>query len=637
MILANRLTVPDGTAALLFDMDGVLLDTLAMDEELVNRLIGGLGHADVRASRATIRTNFPYHLPEFWRRVLQDVGLVVQDADVEKLVAEHERERHAGAVRVHDGVVEIILAARSAGLRVGVVSNNPTVSVEDMLVSAGLREHVDVVVGNDLSGVAPKPAPDSYLRAARELNVAPGSCVAIEDSLLGAESASRAGCYTVGVATGASGFDELAASTHVSRAYNRFSEVRVRLGDGPITDKSLVTPNDFVSHMIEHIAWRLGRSVDVLWTNDDWLALGEAVGGQVAALPRRRETVAALGMIDDGSAEVVVRAADAGRLTLNATEEVDLDWFLGLRCEQLSNGTPLVEMLTGLCVGGAFDLDITVASLEDPHHTWEGVYRAVGIGLYRMCFDAAAVEETEVVAGIDVASNDRSVERGWAVEKLSTSAARVVRRTAESEVEVEVAMGTPVAKCRFDVADTIFVNGMAELLNEFAEGANLTLDVSFLATRLSSSHVVTEDIGLAIGRALRGVAVERMEHIGINGAGSNLATVDDLSSPVRAGISMEGRKFWKYVPFSESYADFRRSFLVGHTLPNGLFTEDLDDFVDGLAGGMHASVMVHFTEPVDPVRGWPMLFRALGTAVAELLAQNPSRRGLIAGVKATLA
>jgi len=152
------------------------------------------------------------------------------------------------------------------------------------------------------------------------------------------------------------------------------------------------------------------------------------------------------------------------------------------------------------------------------------------------------------------------------------------------------------------------------------------------------SHVVTEDTGLALGRALRGIAVERMEHIGIHGAGSNISSAHDVvDKPIRVGVSMEGRKFWKYVPFDQTYVDFRRSFLVGHTLPNGLFSEDLDDFVDGFAGGLHASVMVHIARAIDPVHGWPLLFRALGEATAELLSPNPARRGLIAGVKATLA
>jgi hypothetical protein len=91
------------------------------------------------------------------------------------------------------------------------------------------------------------------------------------------------------------------------------------------------------------------------------------------------------------------------------------------------------------------------------------------------------------------------------------------------------------------------------------------------------------------------------------------------------------------VPLTQSYGDFRKSFLIGHTLPNGIFSEDLDDFVDGFAGGMESSVVVHFDEGADPLHGWPMLFRKLGEAVAGLLSPNPYRRSLTAGVKATLA
>jgi HAD superfamily hydrolase (TIGR01509 family) len=588
-----------------------------------------------------ISAHFAYQLPEFWRRVLHDIGLALPDTEIDKLALEHERVRRNTAAPVHDAIPEILQAARVAGLAVGVVSNNPTADIEDMLVLAGLGDHMDVVIGTDAPGFAAKPAPDPYLRAAEALGLPPERCVAVEDSLLGVESASRAGCYTVGVATGSASFDELTTSPFVSRTYLDFRAGIVELGDRGVTDKSLVTPNDFVSHMVEHIAWRLGCSVEVSWASDDWFALGAALGREVARLSRGRTSAAALGMIDDGSAEVAVHTADDGKATLTATQQVDLDWFIGLRCEQLPDGQPLVEMLSGLCDGGGFDLNIRVASLEDPHHTWEGVYRAVGIALSKMRVvdasdDAGDEEQVTNVAGAAV--EERAVERGWVVEHVSTRAARLSRRTAESKVEIGVALGGPDVRFRLEVGKTINVDGMADLLRELAAGANLELDVSFLATRLSSSHVVTEDIGLALGRAIRGIAVERMERVGIHGAGSSVSTPADLNEkPVRVGVSMEGRKFWKYVPFQQDYAEFRRDFLVGHTLPNGLFSEDLDDFVDGLAGGMHASVMVHFDRPVGPSLGWPMVFRGLGESIAELLSPNPGRRGLIAGVKATLA
>ncbi|MGH3850113.1 MAG: hypothetical protein ACRDRT_10480, partial [Pseudonocardiaceae bacterium] len=88
---------------------------------------------------------------------------------------------------------------------------------------------------------------------------------------------------------------------------------------------------------------------------------------------------------------------------------------------------------------------------------------------------------------------------------------------------------------------------------------------------------------------------------------------------------------------SQDYGDFRKDFLVGHTLANGLHSEDLDDFVDGLAGGLESSIIMHIDGDTDPVTGWPMLFRGLGEAMAGLLAVNPHRLSLAPGVKATLA
>jgi hypothetical protein len=72
-------------------------------------------------------------------------------------------------------------------------------------------------------------------------------------------------------------------------------------------------------------------------------------------------------------------------------------------------------------------------------------------------------------------------------------------------------------------------------------------------------------------------------------------------------------------------------------LTNGMFSEDLDDFVDGLAGGLQSSIIVHIDRDVSPIWGWPMLFRGLGEAMAGLLAVNPHRLALAPGVKATLA
>jgi HAD superfamily hydrolase (TIGR01509 family) len=421
VLIANRLTVPDGTPALLWDMDGVLLDTLTMDYELVNRILSS--HTAPEVPRETIQEFFPYDIPEFWRRLLKSVGLEVSPNTFDEMVREHEKARESADIVIHEGVTEILADARGRGLLTAAVSNNPLADIDRMLVAAGLREYFSVVVGNDDPGLAKKPAPDSYLEATRRLGLT-GTVppAAIEDSLLGAQAAQEAGCWTVGVATGAADFEALSASPYVNRTYTRFALCRVLLGWEGVTKKSLVTPNEFVSHMIEHIAWRLGCSVDVMWTNDDWHGLGHELGVRVAEMCRLQGTAAALGMIDDGSCEVGLRCG-SGKAALRAAGQVDLDWFLGLRCEQLTNGQPLVSVLDGLAAGSGVDLDILVASAEDPHHTWEGIFRGVGIGLKKLTTARESAQVTVAAASSSPRESSPSrqarpqplVEQGWDV------------------------------------------------------------------------------------------------------------------------------------------------------------------------------------------------------------------------------
>lgn len=646
MLLAGRLDIPESTAALLFDLDGVLLDTLSLDYQIVSSLLKDELGFFVDVPRSVIRENFPHAIPDFWRKISEACTLGLSPEAISRLVKEHESKRRGATIATHNGINEILDAARSHGIAVAVVSNNPQAEVRETLTGAGLI--IDVVVGNDESGLRKKPAPDTYEEAARRLCLLPSTCVAIEDSVLGAEAASVAGCHTIAVATGASSFQQLSRSKYVSSCYTSFSSCYVSLGRNGVTTKTLSSPNEFVSHMIEHIAWRLGCSIDLSWTNDDWHGLGMALGREIRKLPIRREAAATIGMIDDGSAEIQVRAKSSGGASLTASQQVDLEWFLSSRAEQLSDGIPLVDVLEGLGVGGDFDIKIEIASFEDPHHTWEGVFRGVGIAFDKMFNEQAEASdslpngETTFLTEAEIENGERplerTVERGWTVQCVSAWGARLERRTAESVVSVDLGLGDPSVHCSIHVAESVHVSGMADLLAEFAEGAGLRLDVRYEATRLSSSHVVTEDIGMTFGRALRYVAIERMDEFGIQGAGSSM---QDPSTgkhrPVRVGISMEGRKFWKYVPMSQDYGDFRKTFLVGHTLANGLFSEDLDDFVDGLAGGLQSSIIVHIDKDVSPIWGWPLLFRGLGEAMAGVLAVNSHRLALAPGVKATLA
>jgi HAD superfamily hydrolase (TIGR01509 family) len=621
--VASLLEVPDGTEALLFDLDGVIIDTLTLEYDVVNELLPQYG-VEATVPREVVRQAFPHPIPESWRRILDGIGQPYDDALIDELTAALEGERTTQPIAVHEGVPELIAAA-AAQVKVGVVSNNPLAHIEAMLDDAGVREHVSAVTGNDGEGIRSKPAPDPYLAGARAVEVEPRRCVAIEDSLLGAQSARAAGCFVVGVATGAATFQELTASPDVDAAYARFAAPRVQLKPGDVRRKTLDTPNEFVSHMVEHVAWRLGCEIELRWHSDDWRSLGHAVGTAIAPLlDDDAQTAEALGMIDDGSAEVRVARGPEPHVELVGAG-VDVDWFVDLRVEQLANGGPLVELMAGIAATAGVMVDVQVTSLEDPHHTWEAIWRGLGIALRGLSNTLQQQPEIEANTGQPAA--------GLETIAASADTATVRRSTAETTCEATLTLSNADFDFRIATSDSVNSQGLTEMVEAFAQRAGLGIKIDFQALALSSSHVAAEDVGMTIGAALKLLATERMSATGIEGAGSSL---NGQPRPIRVGISFEGRKFLRLVPVGWTYDELRRA-LIGQTLRNGLFSEDLDDFVDGFAGGMGCSVIIHWEPVTDPDDAWRQIFEGLGTATRQLLQPNRARRGVIAGVKATLA
>jgi HAD superfamily hydrolase (TIGR01509 family) len=96
------------------------------------------------------------------------------------------------------GIKELMSAAKTAGLRLGVASNSGSGWVEDGLRRLGLRQFIDAVVTRDMV-LNPKPAPDMYLKCVQILNVVPAAAVALEDSEPGARAAKNAGLKVVAI------------------------------------------------------------------------------------------------------------------------------------------------------------------------------------------------------------------------------------------------------------------------------------------------------------------------------------------------------------------------------------------------------------------------------------------------------
>ncbi len=409
----------------------------------------------------------------------------------------------------------------------------------------------------------------------------------------------------------------------------------IQLQFGNVQNKNIQTNNDFISHMIEHIAWRMGCSIDLEWPDDNWYKLGEELGKTIKQFQSLQFSAACLGMIDDGVAQVKVDLNERG-FSITSNENVDLDFFLNCRCEQVKSGKELLELLKGISYGLEANIAVKVLNFEDPHHTWEGIYRAVGIALSKIYTSLSQIKETDEEFTVEKEENENNEIQ---VLEASINYANVLRGTAESGVMVGVDFTQQRPnKCNIIVADSIkeVTKDIYKLLDLLSLAAGFTLQVEFKAKILSSSHVVLEDIGLVLGRALLEILKLRMEQYGVNGAGSNIQKIEDTSKNVQVGISVEGRKFWRYVLNSGEYTQLKQKFLINQTVFNSILSEDLDDFIDGLAGGLTASLVFAIEDYSDSDKVWQELFAGLGEALNESFQCNPARVGVPPGVKATL-
>ncbi|WP_068424729.1 HAD family hydrolase [Piscicoccus intestinalis] len=188
--------VPSGglPAAVLWDMDGTLLDTEPYWIEQEHRLVESYGgvwsdeHAhnlvgnDLLVTAAYIREHSPVDLePEALVDALQS-GVI---------------DRLREEVPWRPGALELLAELRSLGVPCALVTMSWRAMVD--VVVAGLPEgSFDVVLSGD-EVERGKPHPEPYLVAARELGVDVGDCVAIEDSVTGVASAFASGARTIAV------------------------------------------------------------------------------------------------------------------------------------------------------------------------------------------------------------------------------------------------------------------------------------------------------------------------------------------------------------------------------------------------------------------------------------------------------
>ncbi|MYB23145.1 MAG: HAD family phosphatase [Chloroflexi bacterium] len=186
-------TTSPQSSAVIFDMDGVLLDSEPLHYEAVRIILAEQG------------VDFPLEdyfrylgttLTSTWDDLCDRYPITMPFAQFEaRYNADVLAHYRAGAPLIR-GARELVEQLREAGVPIAVASSSHRMWVDAALKGAGLSDYFDQTTAGDEVSMG-KPSPEIYLKATEKLGVDPARCIAIEDAPAGVESASAAGMKVV--------------------------------------------------------------------------------------------------------------------------------------------------------------------------------------------------------------------------------------------------------------------------------------------------------------------------------------------------------------------------------------------------------------------------------------------------------
>ena len=178
-----------GIEAVIFDVDGSLVDSMGIWEEIDIEYLGRFGipvPADLQhnldgKSYQETAIYFKEHFP-------------IPDS-IEKMKADwHEMavDKYAHEIQLKPGVIPFLKKLKEAGIKTGIATSNSKSLVGHLADNLGLHDYIDVILTGDEVSEG-KPSPEIYLKTAKKLQVDPAKCLVFEDVPAGIQAGLRAG------------------------------------------------------------------------------------------------------------------------------------------------------------------------------------------------------------------------------------------------------------------------------------------------------------------------------------------------------------------------------------------------------------------------------------------------------------
>lgn len=181
--------------AVLFDCDGVLLDSESIYLSCVSQYLETLGRT---ASIDQLAYLVGSDIRIITERMKQDFDL--EEYDTEELILGQRtlfnKRFYEEKLTPMDGLRDFLKSLKAEGILMAVVSSSAQDYVEYVLDQLEIREYFDLYIGREAAEHS-KPAPDLYLEAVRRLGIRAEEAVVLEDSYNGIQAGLAAGCRVI--------------------------------------------------------------------------------------------------------------------------------------------------------------------------------------------------------------------------------------------------------------------------------------------------------------------------------------------------------------------------------------------------------------------------------------------------------
>ncbi len=181
--------------AVIWDMDGILVDSESYHFTAHREALAAFGVT--LTEEYYIANGVSVDVLLFYRKAFKDAGQSLDDALFQKVfyrkLACYQQLQRDHGIKLIQPAITIVKRLYNNGVLMAIASQVDRDEVVRNLRGTSLLQYFPIIVSGGDFGLKKKPAPDIYLKATELLNIAPSSCIAIEDAVVGVKSAIAAG------------------------------------------------------------------------------------------------------------------------------------------------------------------------------------------------------------------------------------------------------------------------------------------------------------------------------------------------------------------------------------------------------------------------------------------------------------